>query len=321
MAYITYAAKRDKITTNIAQYSEQFDNAYWTKTNVTVTADNTTPPIGSIATADRIVETAVNATHQVSRSFTTLTDSTIYTYSVYAKQSQRTWIALFITKKDGTTGIAYFNLATGAVGTTSGVTASIVASTNGFYRCIVYASVLTGGTTPVAGYRLASADNTSSYLGVITDGLFAWGSQFILGSVPGEYNETTSADAHATGSSYTINFDAESLDRSTKVTKHKQTSIGGNTETNFQRREICWAVKTSILEQADLIQWREAMASIAGGETFTLDPYGSSTLGVDGIRAITTDGALSCIMDSDSWQEDREGSAKLYRIGFSAKVI
>lgn len=320
MAYITYSAKRDKITTNIAQYSEQFDNAYWTKTNVTITADNTTPPGGSIATVDRIVETAVNSTHQVSKTFT-LTDSTIYTYSVYAKQAERTWIALFITKKDGTTGIAYFNLATGAVGTTSGVTASIVASTSGFYRCIVYASVLTGGTTPVVGFRLASADNTSSYLGVITDGLFAWGSQLILGSAPGEYNTTTSADAHATGSSYTLAFDAEKLDRSTKVTKHKQVSIGGSTETNFQRREIFWAVKTDILEEDDLDQYREAMASIAGGETFTLDPYGTSTLGADGIRTITVDGALSCIMDSDSWNEDREGSSLLYRISFNAKVI
>lgn len=318
MAYITYAAKRDKITTNIAQYSEQFDNAYWTKTNVTVTADNTEAPSGSTV-ADRIVETAVTAVHEVSRSFSTLTNSATYTLSLYAKQGERTWIALFITKKDGTTGIAYFNLAAGTVGTTSGVTASIVASSNGFYRCVVSASVLTGATTPVVGYRLASADNTSSYLGVITDGLFAWGAQLVLGSAALEYDATTSADAHATGSSYTINFDAEVLDRSTKTTKHKHTSLGGNTETNFLRRDILWAVKTSILQESELAQWRELLGSIAGGESFTFDQYGSSSLGTDGLRTTTTDSPASFSMESDSWSEDREGSARLYRIAFNVK--
>lgn len=318
MAYVTYNAKRDLITTNLALYSEQFDNAYWTKTNVTVTADNTTAPDGE-ATMDRIVETAVTAVHEVNRSFT-LTDSATYVWTVYAKQNQRTWIELFVTKKDGTTGSAYFDLATGAAGTTTGVTAAIVASDNGSYRCSVSTSVLTGATTPICGYRLATGDGVNSYLGDIANGVYAWGAHLQLTSAP-EYNPTTSAAGHASGSSYAIGFDAEQLDRSSKTQKTRKTSIGGSIETTYQRSEVTWAVKTTLLEETDLKFWREFLGSVAGGESFTFDPYGSSSVGDDGLRDTVADTSLTCIIDSDSTSEDREGTSRYYRIGFNVRVL
>lgn len=318
MAYVIYNAKRNLITTNIALYSEQFDNAYWTKTNVTVTANNTTAPDGT-ATMDRIVETAVNALHEVTRSFT-LTDSATYKWTVFGKQNQRTWIQLFFTKKDGTTGSAYFNLATGAVGTTSGVTTSIVASDNGSYRCSVSTSVLTGATTPVCGYRLATGDGVNSYLGDIANGVYAWGAHLELTDAP-EYNPTTTAQAHTVGSSYGLGFDAEQLDRSTKTQKHRKTSIGGNIETSYMRQEITWAVKATLFGEADLKFWREFIGSVSGGEAFTFDPYGSSVVGTDGLRDTVSDTPLTCILDSDSTSEDREGTSRYYRIGFNVRVL
>lgn len=320
MPYVIYNAKRGLIATNLALRSHEFDNATWTKTNVTVTADNTTAPDGS-SNMDRIVETAVNAVHSVSQSSASLDDNTVYTASVYAKQGQRTWIAILITKKDGTVGSAYFNLATGAVGTTSGVTASIVASSNGAYRCIAYCDVLTGATTPSVEVRLATGDGTSSYLGVTTDGAFLWGFQLVEGSSALEYDPTQTATAHASGSSYTIGFDAEQLDPSFSTKRTQRVSLGGSTETIFQRTEEKWAVKTSILEESDIPQWRELLKSVAGGETFTFDPYGTTSVGADGLRTTTADDAKSVIMDSDSWSEERESSTRMYRVSFTVKVV
>lgn len=320
MPYVIYTGKRGLITTNLALRSQEFDNASWTKTNVTVTADNTTAPDGS-STMDRIVETAVNAVHSVSQSFSSLSNSTVYTASVYAKQGERTWIALFITKKDGAIGSAYFNLATGEVGTTSGVTASIVASSNGSYRCIAYCDVLTGATTPSVAVRLATGDNTSSYLGVTTSGVYLWGLQLVSGSSALEYNATTSSTAHSSGSTYTIGFEAEQLDPSFQTKRTQSVSLGGATETTFQRTEERWQVKSTILEEEDVAEWREFLKSTAGGEGFTFDPYGSTTLGSDGLRTTTASDAKSVIMDSDQWSEERESSTRMYRIGFTVKVV
>jgi type 1 fimbria pilin len=58
--------------TNLVLYSEEFDNAYWTKTNVTITANATTAPDGNL-TADKLVENSVNGNHFIYRSQATFT--------------------------------------------------------------------------------------------------------------------------------------------------------------------------------------------------------------------------------------------------------
>lgn len=320
MAYVTYTGKRGLITTNRATYSEDLTNAAWTKTEVTITADATTSPNGS-TTMDRIVEAATTAVHSVSQSFSTLTDSTTYTYSIYGKQGERTWIAIFVTKKDGTTGSAYFNLATGVVGTVSGCTAAIVASSNGSYRCSITADVLTGATVPKYETRLATGDTVSSYLGVITSGAFAWGGQLVAGSLALEYNATTTAQAHAVGSSYSIGFDALSLDSDFTIVSKDHISLGGGSQGVISRIEERWSTKTDIIEETDLPKWREFLKSVAGNETFTFDPYGTTTVGSDGLRTITLSDVKNVKLDSKSWKEEREQSTRKYRISFTVRVI
>jgi hypothetical protein len=70
---------------NLFQYSEQFDNANWNKTNITVTANAGTAPNGTL-TADRITATANSAT------INSLTPQTvqIYTFSVWVKAESGT---------------------------------------------------------------------------------------------------------------------------------------------------------------------------------------------------------------------------------------
>jgi hypothetical protein len=55
-----------KAEENLLLQSQTFDNAYWTKTNITVTANSTTAPDGT-TTAESILETATTGQHQVFR--------------------------------------------------------------------------------------------------------------------------------------------------------------------------------------------------------------------------------------------------------------
>ena len=56
----------EEARTNLLTYSEQFDNAAWVKSNVTVTANTaTTAPDGSTNSVDKMVEAATTTGHLV----------------------------------------------------------------------------------------------------------------------------------------------------------------------------------------------------------------------------------------------------------------
>ena len=71
----------------------------------------------------------------------------------------------------------YFNLSTGAVGTTdSDITASIESCGNGWYRCIATRTALASANGRIVLY-LADADNSTSYDGGSYSGVLLWGIQ------------------------------------------------------------------------------------------------------------------------------------------------
>jgi hypothetical protein len=101
--------------TNLVFYSEQFDNAYWTKT-ATVTANSTISPSG-YQDADTLTD-ASNSYLDVRRSFT-ITASTAYTFSIFVKKTTGTltnYAGIGFSGGGGVeTGYAIFNTTTGVV--------------------------------------------------------------------------------------------------------------------------------------------------------------------------------------------------------------
>jgi hypothetical protein len=176
----------EEARTNLVVYSEQFDNAAWTKDGTTVTANSIVAPDGTL-TADKLIETATTAVHRTYYGMT-VANSTPHTTSVYAKAGERSWMSLAGTSN----ARAWFNLATGAVGTVeASLTASIQSVGSGWYRCIV-----TQTTFVTAGYldvAVASADNTYSYTGNGTSGIHVWGAQLEAGSFPTSYIPTVAS--------------------------------------------------------------------------------------------------------------------------------
>jgi hypothetical protein len=164
---------------NLLTYSEQFDNAAWTKNFLSVTANSLSAPDGTV-TADKLVDTAANDLHRViSSSFSSGT----YTISVYAKAGERTKIEIVTQPVD-----AKFDLSNGTV--ISGTGASIVSVGNGWYRCVL---TFTQSISSSVGYGLLDASGNRTYTGDGTSGAYLWGAQLEAGSFSTSYIPTVAA--------------------------------------------------------------------------------------------------------------------------------
>lgn len=165
-------------STNVFTKSEQLDNAIWTKSASSVTANQAVAPDGT-TTMDKIIEDATTANHLVRTTLTAIsyTSGAVYVLSAFVKAGARSWAGLNFggTTAWGGSKQAYFNLATGAVGTASaGVTAYIQSVGGGIYRISAIAAAV-GTAAGNAGVFLTTGDNTLSYAGDGVSDIMAWG--------------------------------------------------------------------------------------------------------------------------------------------------
>ncbi len=172
---------------NLVQRSQEFENAYWTKGNASITANAVAAPDGTI-TADKVVENTASDAHIVYQGFTA--SAITYTFSVYIKAGERSWAIMRL--DTGVNELVSFNLSNGTIGTVAaGYTAAITAAGNGWYRCSV-TRTLTAATWYTV-VSVSNADNVQSYTGDGTSGIYLWGAQLSVGPYPLDYTPTTSA--------------------------------------------------------------------------------------------------------------------------------
>jgi hypothetical protein len=175
----------EEVPRNLLTYSQDFTNASWSKSGVTITANTTVAPNGT-TTASKLVEDGFLVTYGVYKGITT---GFRYSHSIYAKKGERDWIK--VNAVHGGNQSVWFNLANGTIGTnnTTG-TPSIENVGNGWYRCVIKN---TDHSVAASFYSVmpCTNNNIETYTGTIGNGIFIWGAQLDKFATATEYFPTT----------------------------------------------------------------------------------------------------------------------------------
>lgn len=176
----------EETRTNVAVYSNDVTGTGWTVSGLT-TSTPTNSPDGT-ANAVLLLEDNSTGFHRAFQAATTT--AAPWSVSAYFKPGGRDWVWLRMSDNVGIK-YAWFNVATGVVGTVqSGLTATISRSKNGFYRCTITAATAANGAAAVI-FGTADADNSSSFTGDPTKGIYFFGLQIEAGAFATSYIPTT----------------------------------------------------------------------------------------------------------------------------------
>ena len=178
---------------NLLRFTEQFDNAFWSKARASIGSVNTILSPNGTLTADTLIEDNIASQYkglsfQISSG---LNNSLTYTVSAYAKSANRNFE--IVIKETGTySRQAYigFSLSAGTVLYTSpfnGITvnsSSITNADNGWYRCSVTYTIGGIETGQFFQFNLLNGvlSSSNNYTGDGVSSIALWGAQLELGS-------------------------------------------------------------------------------------------------------------------------------------------
>jgi hypothetical protein len=185
--------------TNLLTYSEQFDNAAWTKSNTTISANAITAPDGTL-TADKLVPSAVLSPYKEIWQNVSTTTGQPYTFSIFAKAGEYTYLQLigngtgfgsFAFNVDLSTGLETYYDSTGSTVNSRG----IINYGNGWYKVFISVNAISTSSNRIAPQVIPAGNSVRgvSWTPDGTSGLYLWGAQVEVGSYATSYIPTTSA--------------------------------------------------------------------------------------------------------------------------------
>jgi hypothetical protein len=108
------------------------------------------------------------------------------------------------------------------------------------------------------------------------------------------------------GSSGELHSDAQDVNRESKDIANQKQSLAGNLVTTLTRIEDTITIKSGWIDTSEMPLWKEFHASVAGGESFTLDP--------EGVKAVPND-PITAKLKTGSFKFKRE-SAQYFTVSF-----
>jgi hypothetical protein len=183
---VTYWSNEKHLSSeNLFKYSNDLGTG-WVEDNLTFTSGQTAPDGGS--DAYKVTENSANNEHRSYPTAAISTNGGPTTLSGHFKYIGRQWI-LFRLNDGSAYRRVWFDIQNGVLGTAdTGITASITASGNGFYKCV--ATIATSNTSYLPVFGGAAANTSIVYTGSGADAFYVWGLQYNhnVGSV---LNETS----------------------------------------------------------------------------------------------------------------------------------
>ena len=188
--------------TNLITYSEDFSNAYWTKSGSSVVSGFVSPK-GDLS-AFKLVEDTSTATHSMFKMLSGVS-GTSNVISVFLKQGERRYASIVTSDTTNWNTMVVVDLQDGLITkeyNKSGFTSlnKIEKFADGWYRLSTSISGAFLGSTLYARFcaqNSATPSNppSNSYTGDGTSGLYIWGAMLEQGSIPTSYITTQGATA------------------------------------------------------------------------------------------------------------------------------
>lgn len=253
--------------TNLIIWSEQANNAAWTKSASTISADATTAP-DSTTTADKLVENTATAGHQIYQSVT-ITPDKVHTFSRYIKAGERTK-GQMTQVLGGDQVYVNFDLAAGTI-TAMGATgtgifsdATITLVAHGFYH-ITLTGIIPGAASVLCNTRMIDAGGNLNYTGDGTSGFYIWGASQVPAPIALSYVKTEAAAVTRNADVVTASLSALDLSAGHSVVAHATMTAAAASGSS-----IVVEIDTGAIANRDLVYWASGsqqfqMSTILGG--------------------------------------------------------
>ena len=179
---------------NLFAWSEQLQQPYWAKTNLTVTTDTVIAP-DSTTTGDILFETTTNGVHTFQRTLSILTGNQ-YTVSFWIKDEGRNNVRILTASAlswDGFTApVAWLDLSTGTIVSQNvGFGGTVQITPDGDWYKVSYTVIANSNSiSAIIQLNLSPNGSNVSYAGDVTKGISVWGLQVSQSSTIRPYSQT-----------------------------------------------------------------------------------------------------------------------------------